>query len=123
MNVARVGVNCAAAAWLVALLLGCGADGTSGSSRSPYYSVYQIGGSQQVDGRTAEAALAQSVAASSVGRFDKPVVVLRAPQPAMPPADTEQRVVGAVVVHIHFNEAGLVDKVVPVRSSKDSLLE
>ena len=102
-------------------LSGCSTDGMSGGYND--YSVYQVGGSGQVNRRTAERALASSVAASSAGKYDKPIAVLRAPQPVMPLEDTLQGVVGSVVVDITFDELGKVEDVVVVGSSKDSLLE
>ena len=109
----------ALAAALAALIQGCASPGPTGR----YYSVYEVKGSPQIGATAAESALAAAVAASSVGRFDKPIALLRAPQPVMPPEDTEQRVVGRVVVEIHFSESGLVDNVTVVSSSKPSLTE
>jgi TonB family protein len=110
-----------AMAIVATLLSGCSTDGMSGSYND--YSVYQVDGSKVVNRRTAELVLASSVAASSAGKYDKPVTVLRAPQPVMPLEDTMQGVVGNVVVDISFNELGNVQDVAVVSSSKDSLLE
>jgi len=110
-----------AMAIVTSLLSGCSTDGMSGSYND--HSGYQVGGSNLMNRRTAEHALASSVAASSAGKYDKPVTVLRAPQPVMPIEDTMQGVVGSVVVDIRFNELGIVEDVAVVSSSKDSLLE
>ena len=110
-----------AIAIVASLLSGCSTDGMSGGYND--YSVYQVDGSNPLSRRSAEHVLASSVAASSAGKYDKPVTVLRAPQPVMPLEDTMQGVVGNVVVDISFNELGNVDDVAVVSSSKDSLLE
>ena len=52
------------------LLAGCTTDGMSGGYND--YSIYQVGGSSPVDRRTAERALASSVAASSAGSTTSP---------------------------------------------------
>ena len=41
----------------------------------------------------------------------------------MPPTDIERRTTGRVTVHVHFAESGFVEKVVPVESSSQSLLD
>jgi hypothetical protein len=68
-----------------------------------------IGDFREPDGSEAESVFIKSVAASSAGKFDKPIVLLRAPQPVMPPADTTAGVVGRVVVQVTFNELGVVE--------------
>jgi hypothetical protein len=92
----------------ISLLLGCSSHPLAG-----YGSFYEVGGSRKVDGQTAEqlyaAAVTSSQAASGVHHFDKPLAILRAPQPRMSPEDTDQRVVGRVVIEVVFNEAGLVE--------------
>ncbi|CAN0497520.1 unnamed protein product, partial [Phaeothamnion confervicola] len=61
------------------------------------------------------------IQAQSVGKFDRPARLVRAPQPVMSVEDIRARVFGTVVVDIYFNEEGFVDHTVIVQSAKDSL--
>jgi TonB family protein len=97
-----------------ALLAGC-------ATPERYSSTYSVGDSGEVDARAAESAVARSFAASFAGTFDKPVRLIRAPQPKMPPDDIDSGVGGRVVVRIVFGESGRVDSLTPVSSSKASL--
>jgi len=102
------------------LLPGCAAD------RHRYHSTYVLAGqTEELDGKTAEAAHVSATNSKGLGgasaRFDRPLRLLRAPQPVMSPQDTDARVVGEVVVRVVFDEAGVVERVLVVRSTKESL--
>ena len=92
-----------------------------------YYSTYKVRDSGEVSNVGAERAVTEAVASGAYkyggAPFDQPVKLLRAPQPAMTPTDTDQRVTGAVTADISFNAAGFVSKVIIVRSTKQSLSE
>jgi TonB family protein len=108
---------------LLLLLGGCASTRPVG-----YYSTYEVRGTPE--GLSASGAEEAHVAAVNAGvfaaastRFDHPLKLLSAPQPVMPPADSEARVVGRVVVAMFFNEDGLIEKTEIVSSTKDSLSE
>ena len=109
---------------LLLLLLG----GCASTKPVGYYSTYEVRGTTEaLSPSSAEeahvAAVNAGVFAAASTRFDHPLKLLSAPQPAMPPADTEAKVVGKVVVAIFFNERGCVEKTEIVNSTKESLSE
>ena len=113
----------ASLALLILLLGGCASTRPVG-----YYSTYEVRGtSERLSQSSAEeayiAAVNAGVFAAGGARFDHPLKLLDAPQPAMPPADTEAKVVGNVAVRMFFNEEGIVEKTEIVSSTKDSLSE
>src|SRR5450432_1777602 len=89
---------------------------------------YRIGTSPvELDRVSAEAAHISAANAQMqqqpAARFDSPLKLLRAPQPALPRADALRNQLDEVVVDIHFNELGLVERAVVVRSTGESLTE
>jgi len=96
-------------------------------ARPVYYSTYKVRDSGEVSNIGAERTVTEAVASGDYKYggppFDQPVKLLRAPQPAMSPTDTDQRVTGGVTADMSFNAAGFVTKVTIVRSTKQSLAE
>jgi TonB family protein len=110
---------------LCLLAAGCASPGrTTGG----YYSVYSLGTAdgRQLSEREAEEAHRDAINARQIGgdqKFDSPVRMLFAPQPVMPPEDTEAAVVGRVTVRITFGEDGAVEQTQILESTKQSLSE
>lgn len=110
----------------LAILVAVVLAGCTSTSQHRYWSTYQVEGHDgELDGKSAEQV--QILVANSVlgklpaQRYDKPVRLVRAPQPVMSPADTDSRIVGRVVADLLFSESGDVESVSIVESSKDSL--
>jgi len=106
----------------VAILAGCAIE-----RRPRYYSEYEIAGeATELSASQAEVAhIAASNAKlqSTTTKYDKPLQLLSAPQPIMPPADTEARVIGRVVAELLFAESGEVQSVSIIESTKESLAQ
>lgn len=105
---------------LLASLVGCASPATG------YYSTYQVDGSKELSGKAAEQTFLGATAATEANSpaarsFDLPLKLISAPQPVMSREDTDQHVVGSVVVAVQFNEAGAVERTSILSSSKDSL--
>ena len=115
----------------VIVALCVGAVGCASPSRTTggYYSVYRIGTSDgpQLSEQQAEEAHRNAINAREIGgadqKFDSPVRMLFAPQPVMPPEDTEAAIVGSVTVRITFGEDGAVEQAQILESTKQSLSE
>ena len=90
-----------------------------------YWSEYEVSGRRVTSQEQAEAVHRDQVNAGAFlaasESFDKPLKLLRAPQPAMPHADTYDRVVGEVTVRLRFNCHGAVEQVDVLHASKESL--
>ncbi len=93
---------------------------------TPARSSYEISGVVgQMNAAQAEQAERDVVAANRYGAsghpFDKPLQLLRAPQPAMPAADIALGVRGQVTASVRFNESGEAESVSIVSSTSESL--
>ena len=96
---------------ILALLL---VGGCASKPAYRYYSTYRVEGATG-ELLAPEAAQAHLNAANSRiqertdGRYDKPIRLISAPQPVMPPKAIDERIEGDVKVRILFSEAGKDD--------------
>jgi TonB family protein len=93
-----------------------------------YYSTYQVAGATtQLTAASAEevhlAAVNSNALVADTPKFDTPIRLVRAPQPAMSREDTDARVIGRVVVEVVFGESGAVESTRILESTKESLSE
>lgn len=98
--------------------------GCADKPTSRHYSTYGIGTPSNL--RAAEAAQAYMSAANPLleqRRSDKPVRLIRAPQPVMPPQAIDDRIEGEVKIRIIFDETGKVGTVEVVESPHQLLTQ